>query len=53
IQLSRSGRFISCQNPIAWPNSWTTMPRYQQRCPSDNFCSPLPTRPTEDQQAPL
>lgn len=43
---SLSGRVCSCQNPITWPNSWTTMPNLSQFFPMDMACGPPPRRPT-------
>lgn len=43
---SRSGRVCSCQNPITWPNSCTTMPNLSQFFPMDIAWGPPPRRPT-------
>lgn len=43
---SRSGRVCSCQNPITWPNSCTTMPNLSQFFPIDMAWGPPPRRPT-------
>lgn len=43
---SRSGRVCSCQNPITWPSSCTTMPNLSQFFPIDMAWGPPPRRPT-------
>lgn len=43
---SRSGRVCSCQNPITWPNSCTTIPNLSQFLPMDMAWGPPPRRPT-------
>lgn len=43
---SRSGRVCSCQKPITWPSSCTTMPNLSQFLPMEIAWGPLPRRPT-------
>lgn len=46
---SLSGRVCSCQNPITWPSSCTTIPNLSQFFPMDIACGPPPLRPTYEQ----
>lgn len=46
---SLSGLVCSCQNPITWPSSWTTIPNLSQFLPIEIACSPLPLLPTKEQ----
>lgn len=43
---SLSGRVCSCQNPITWPSSCTTIPNLSQFFPIDMAWGPPPRRPT-------
>lgn len=43
---SRSGLVCSCQKPITWPSSWTTIPNLSQFLPIDIAWGPFPLRPT-------
>lgn len=47
--MDRSGRFCSCQNPTACPNSCVIMPKRKHPEPRDKACCPL-RRPTKLQQ---
>ena len=49
-QASLSGLVCSCQNPTAWPNSWTTIPNLSQFLPIEIAWGPLPLFPTNEQQ---
>ena len=46
---SRSGRVCSCQKPMTWPSSCTTMPNLSQFLPMEMACGPPPRRPTYEQ----
>lgn len=46
---SRSGRVCSCQNPITWPSSCTTIPNLSQFLPMEMAWGPPPLRPTYEQ----
>lgn len=43
---SRSGRVCSCQKPITWPSSCTTMPNLSQFFPIEIAWGPPPLLPT-------